>query len=79
MILAQKQTLKINEQNRKPEINPHTHSQLIYNKGGQNINAEKTSFLLVLGKLDSYMFKNVIRTFLHNIKNKIKNGLKNQI
>ena len=25
-----------------PEINPHTYSQLIYNKGGKNIHEEKT-------------------------------------
>ena len=25
------------EQNRKPEMSPHLHAQLIYNKGGKNI------------------------------------------
>ena len=38
MILTQKQTYGSMEQNRnKPEINPHTYEQLIFNEGGKNI------------------------------------------
>ena len=33
------------EQNREPEINPHTYGQLILNKGGKDIQSKKTIFL----------------------------------
>ena len=44
MVLAQKQTDRSMEQDRKQEINPCTYGQLIYNKGGKNTvyNGEKT-------------------------------------
>ena len=42
-VLAQKQTYGSMEQNREPEINPNTHSQLIFNKGGETIQWEKDS------------------------------------
>ena len=40
-----------------PEINPHTYVQLIFNKGGKNIQWRKKQSLqqVVLGKLDSLM------------------------
>ena len=36
-------------------INPHTGSQLIYNKGGKNIQWRKFLLQVVLRKLDSYL------------------------
>ena len=39
-----------------PEVNPHTYGQLIYDKGGKDIQGEKTvSSKSGVGKLDSYM------------------------
>ena len=39
--MAQKQTCRSMEQNREPEINPHTYGQLIDDKGGKNIQWRK--------------------------------------
>ena len=51
MIWAQKQTQRLIEQNREPEMSPHLHAQLLYNKGGKNIKWEKrASFINALGK-----------------------------
>ena len=43
MVLAQKQKYRSMEQYRNPEIKPHTYGQLIYNKGGKNIQWRKDS------------------------------------
>ena len=40
------------EQNREPEMSPHLHAQLIYNKEGKNIKWEKrASFINAIGKV----------------------------
>ena len=38
-----------------PEINPHAYGQLIFDKGGNNIQWRKSLQQVVLGKLDSCM------------------------
>ena len=43
MVLGQKQKYRAMEQDRKPEINPRTCDQLIYDKGGQTIQWRKDS------------------------------------
>ena len=49
MILAGKQTHTSMEQDRKPETNPYTYGQLIY-EGGKNIQCRKDS-LFYMGHL----------------------------
>ena len=44
-----------------PEINPHTYGQLIFNKGGKNIQWRKESLQQVgLGKLDIMLEQDLI-------------------
>ena len=51
MILAQKQTYRSMKQNREPRNKP-SHLQLIFDKGGKNIQWEKESLQqVVLGEL----------------------------
>ena len=45
MVLAQKQTHRLVEQDRQLRNNPHTYGQLIYDKGGKNITMEKRQSL----------------------------------
>ena len=47
-----------------PEIIPHTYSQLVFNKGGQNVQwGEESLQQGMLGKLDSHMQINKARTY----------------
>ena len=58
-----------------PEINPCTYRYLIFDKGGKTIQrrAKIASSKVGLGKLNSYMLKNEIGTFLNTIqKDKLK-------
>ena len=57
-----------------PRINSHTYGQLIFDKGGKNIQWKKESLQqMVLGKLDSHMQINEVRSHPHTIcKNKLK-------
>ena len=51
-----------------PEMKPHSYSQLIYDKGGRNIQQGKTgSSINGIGKLDSYMQKNQTGPLSHTI------------
>ena len=50
MVLAQKQKYRSMEQDRKPEINPCTYCQLIYDKVARTYNGEKVSSTSGAGK-----------------------------
>ena len=59
--------------NRKPEINPHTYGQLVFNKGGKRMEKRQSLQQVVLGKQDSCMKINEVRTLLHTThKNKLQ-------
>ena len=52
MIGTQKYTQRLMEQNREPEMSPHLHAQLIYNKGGKNIKwGKRVSFIHAIEKV----------------------------
>ena len=52
-----KNTQRSMEEDRNPDINPHTYGQLIHDKGGKTIQWRKESLpqQMVLGKLNSYI------------------------
>ena len=74
MVLAQQQTYRSMEQDRKLRNKPSHLCQLIYDKGGNTYNGGKTvSSISGAGKTDSYMYKNKTRTFSNTIyKNRLK-------
>ena len=51
MVLIKNQAYGSMEQDREPEINPHTYGQLIFDKGGKNIKWEKVSSTNGAGKV----------------------------
>jgi hypothetical protein len=56
MVLAQKQTGRPMDQNRRSKHKPRTYSQLIFNKGAQNTGWRNDSLQqMLLGKLDIRM------------------------
>ena len=46
----------------RPEINPHTYGQLIFNKGGKNTQWEKVFLARGAGKVGQSMEINEVRT-----------------
>ena len=77
MVLAQNRNKPQWNRIESPELKLHTYGQLIYGKGGKRIQWKKIASLqyVVLGKLNSSMEKNKIRT-LSNTRNKLKTKLK---
>jgi len=56
MVLAQKQTYRSVEQDRKPRNKPTYYGQLIHDKAGKDTKEKRQSLqYMLLGKLNSYM------------------------
>ena len=72
MILSQKQRHRSMNSIESPEIKPHLHGQLIYEKKGQGYTKGQTLQLMVFWKLDSYLQKNQTRLLSHTINKNIK-------
>jgi len=75
MVLAQKQTYR-HQWDRKEnlEINSHTYSQLVFNKGGKNTQWKKDSLFTkqCREKLNSHMKINEFRTHSQTVQNVLK-------
>ena len=50
MVLAWKETYWSMEQNRNPEMNPHTYGQLMFDKGGKNIQRRENNLFSNWGR-----------------------------
>ena len=66
MVLAQRQSYRSVEQDRKARNKP-TYGHLVYDKGGKSI-----QWKTVLGKLENYKLKNEIKITFNTIRNYLK-------
>ena len=66
MVLAQRQSYRSVEQDRKARNKP-TYGHLVYDKGGKSI-----QWKTVLGKLENYKLKNEIKITFNTIHNYLK-------
>ena len=64
MILAQKQTHRLMQENGKPRNSPvHTYSQLICDKGGKNIQWEKNNLISAAATCKSMIIEHFLTPF----------------